>query len=156
MATEAQRLHKQLGDVGLHAGTARWLEWGREYCPVAVIHEAEAEESRECAQTLSSSQAVSAALGLVARSAEDVSMESSEDLSEVGVRRLTRMRKATAKIKTAVLPRAPSSSDDAKTAEQAGSSATAAEEGSGALEDLDEAADDSGDEGEAQKQKREN
>jgi hypothetical protein len=149
MATEARRLHEQLGDVGLHAGTVCWLEWGCEYCPVAVICEAEAEESRERAQTPSSSQAVSAALGPVTRSAEDISMESSEDLSEAGMRRSTRMRKSTAKSKAAVLPHAPSSSDNAKTAEQAGSSATAAEEGSGALEDLDKAADNSGDEGEA-------
>jgi hypothetical protein len=151
MASEAWRLHEQLGNVGLHTGTARWLEWGHEYCPTAVIREAEAEvvaeETWQHAKTPSSTQAVSVALAPEAWSTEDASMEPAEDAQEAGVWRSTRARNATIRGKAAVRSRAPSSSDDAKMAEQAGSAATAAEEVSGAVQDLDEVADDSGDEG---------
>jgi hypothetical protein len=69
------------------------------------------------------------------------------DVQEAGMRRSTRARKAMARGKAAVRSHAPSSSDGAKTAEQAGSAVTAVEEVGGAAEDLDDSADDSGDEG---------
>jgi hypothetical protein len=146
MVAEARRLHEQLSDVGLHAATVRWLEWGHDFCPVAVIWEAEAEEARECAKTPSLTQAASATLRPTTSSAEDG--------LEAGVRQSTRAWKSTAKSKAATLPCAPSSSNDAKMAEQAGSAATVAEEVSGAVEDLDESADDLGDEGKVSEELR--
>jgi hypothetical protein len=71
MTSEVRRLHEQLSDIGLRAGTVRWLEWGHEYCPAAVIREAEVEEAWERAKTPSSTQVVSAALRPAASSAED-------------------------------------------------------------------------------------
>jgi hypothetical protein len=119
-----------------------WVSWGREFCPAAVIREAEAEaeETWQHTKTPSSTQAVSAVLAPDAWLTEDASMEPVEDTQEAGMRRSTRARKATARGKAAVQSLAPSSSDDAKTAEQAGSAATVAE-------DLDKVADNSGDEG---------
>jgi hypothetical protein len=119
MASEVCRLHEQLSDVGLCTATMCWVSWGREFCPAVVIREVEETWQHTKTKTHSSMQAVSAALAPDTWSTEDASMEPMEDAQEAGVRHSTQVREATARGKAAVHSCAPSSSDDAKMAEQA-------------------------------------